>query len=157
MIAAAVEDAARFRISNPTVLVVIAGAVAAALITGPAWDLWQNAAVFVVVLALGTLAFSARWLGGGDVKLFAAAALWFDFRSALTFVVLVLLSGGVVAIGYVLSRPLRPRPAAGKMARRIPYGIAIAVGVVAMILISPATFGRHERPLPADKYIPYRG
>jgi prepilin peptidase CpaA len=157
MIAAAAEDAARLRISNLTVLVVLLGAIAAALIAGPSWGLWQNLAVFVIILALGTAAFSARWLGGGDVKLFAAAALWFDFSSALTFVVLVLLSGGVVAAGYVLARPFRPVPAGGKWARRIPYGIAIAVGAIAMILLSPGTFGRHERPSPASKYIPLGG
>ena len=156
MVAAAVQDATRFRISNVTVLVVLAGAIAAALIHGPTWALWQNLAVFVVLLALGTAAFSARWLGGGDVKLFAATALWFDFSSALTFVVLVLLSGGVVAVCYVLTRPFRPAPPGGKMARRIPYGIAIAVGALAMILLNPGTFGRHERKLPDNKYIPYR-
>jgi prepilin peptidase CpaA len=157
MLAAAAEDAARLRISNLTVLIVLLGAIAAALIAGPSWGLWQNFVVFAAMLALGTLAFSFRWLGGGDVKLFAAAALWFDFSSALTFVVLVLLSGGFVAIGYLLSRPLRPVPAGGKMARRIPYGIAIAVGAIAMILLSPGTFGRHERPSPASKYIPLGG
>ena len=157
MLAAAVEDAARLRISNLTVVVVLLGAIAAALIKGPSWDLWQNVAVFFIVLALGTAAFSARWLGGGDVKLFAAAALWFDFSSALTFVVLVLLSGGAVAIGYLLSRPFRPVPPGGKMARRIPYGIAIAVGALAMISLNPGTFGRHQRPAPASKYIPLGG
>jgi prepilin peptidase CpaA len=154
MIAAAVEDAARLRISNLTVVVVLLGAVADAMIKGPSWEMWQNLVVFVALLALGTLAFSARWLGGGDVKLFAAAGLWFDLSSALTFVVLVLLSGGLVAICYVLSRPFRPVPPGGKMARRIPYGIAIAVGALAMILLSPATFGGHQRPSPASKYVP---
>ena len=156
MVAAAIQDAARFRISNITVLVVLAGAVAAALIKGPTWALWQNLAVFVIVLGLGTAAFSARWLGGGDVKLFAAAGLWFNFSSALTFVVLVLLSGGIVAVCYVLTRPFRPAPPGGKMARRIPYGIAIAVGALVMIVLNPGTLGRHERQLPPNKYIPYR-
>jgi len=157
MIAAAIQDAARFRISNLTVLAVLLGAIVAALIKGPTWELWQNLAVFAVVFALGTVAFSANWLGGGDVKLFAAAALWFNLSSALTFIVLVLLSGGVVAIGYLLARPFRREPAGGRMARRIPYGIAIAVGALAMILLNPGTFGRNERPSPASTYIPLGG
>jgi prepilin peptidase CpaA len=157
MIAAAVEDAARLRISNLTVVVVLLGAIAAALIAGPSWDLWQNVAVFVIVLTLGTVAFSAGWLGGGDVKLFAAAALWFDFRSALSFLAIALLSGGVVALAYVLSHPFRRVPVGGRMARRIPYGIAIAVGALAMILMNPGTFGRQDHPSPATRYIPLGG
>jgi prepilin peptidase CpaA len=157
MVAAAVQDAARLRISNLTVVVVLLGAIAAALIRGPTWSLWENLVVFAAMLALGTLAFSRGWLGGGDVKLFAAAALWFDLSSALTFVVLVLLSGGFVAVGYLLTRPFRPVPPGGKMARRIPYGIAIAVGALAMILLTPGTFGRHQPPSPASKYIPLGG
>jgi prepilin peptidase CpaA len=157
MLAAAVEDAARLRISNLTVLVVLLAAIAASLINGPSWELWQNLAVFVIVLALGTAAFSAGWLGGGDVKLFAAAALWFDLRSALSFVAIVLISGGVVAVAYLLIHAFRRLPVAGKKARRVPYGIAIAVGALTMILLAPGTFGRQERPSPASKYVPLGG
>jgi prepilin peptidase CpaA len=157
MLAAAIEDGWRFRISNLTVLVVIAAAVAAALIAGPSWRLWQNFAVFAAMLVLGTLAFSGGWLGGGDVKLFAAAGLWFDLNSALPFVVMVLLSGGLLAIGYLVSRLFRRAPERGKKERRVPYGIAIALGAAAMILLSPGTLGRGGKPSPSSKYMPYRG
>jgi hypothetical protein len=43
------------------------------------------------------------------------------------------------------------------MARRIPYGIAIAVGALAMILMNPGTFGRQDHPSPATRYIPLGG
>jgi prepilin peptidase CpaA len=157
MAAAAVEDAARLRISNLTVLVVLVAAIAAMLIAGPSWALWQNLLVFAVMLGLGTVAFSGGWLGGGDVKLFAAAALWFDLRSAPAFVVIVLVSGGVVAVAYLLSRPFRRVPPAAKKDRRVPYGIAIAVGALAMILLSPAALGGNQRPSPAGKYVPLGG
>lgn len=135
MAAAAIQDALRFRISNLTSLVVLAGAIAAAAIAGPSWSLWQNATVLAVILALGTVAFSAGWLGGGDVKLLAAAGLWFDLRSALWFLAVVFISGGVVAICYLLTRPFRRSAAAGKMGKRVPYGVAIAIGAAAMILL----------------------
>ena len=139
--AAAIEDASRYRISNITSLVVIAGAICAAVIEGPSWSLWQNGAVFLGILILGTLAFTAGWLGGGDVKLFAATALWLDLRSALWFVVFVLLAGGVVAIAYLLSRPLR-RGRDGKIrGTRVPYGLAIAFGALAVILIDRGALG----------------
>lgn len=156
MVAAAVEDAARLRISNITCLAVLATAIAAAFIEGPSPDLWQNVVVLVVMLALGTAAFSAGWLGGGDVKLLAAAGLWFDLRSGLWFVVATFLSGGLVAIAYLASRPLRPRAPSMKNSR-IPYGIAIAVGALAMILLDHGSL-RHGGGLPSKfTAVPNRG
>ena len=146
MVAAAIEDAVRLRISNITSLLVFVGAVAAAFVAGPSWSLWQNAAVFVAILTLGTIAFSAGWLGGGDVKLFAAAGTWFDLRSALWFLALVFLSGGLVAVGYSISRRFRLRPHAGLAHSRVPYGIAIAVGALIMILADGRAFRQHQQP-----------
>ena len=143
MVAAAIEDAARFRISNLTSLVILAGAIAAAVIVGPSWRLWQNVVVFAAILGLGTWAFSAGWLGGGDVKLFAAVGLWFDLHDAVSFVALVLLAGGLIAIAYVMARPLRRERK--KKDRRVPYGIAIALGALAMVLISRGPPSAHER------------
>lgn len=147
MLAAAVEDGTRLQISNLTSAIVLAGAVTAAGLAGPSWSLWQNVVVFVVVLGLGTVAFSARWLGGGDVKLFAAAGLWFDLRSALWFVAAVFLSGGVVAICYLLSRPLRRTPVSDRLSRRVPYGIAIAVGALAMVVMDNPSFHKQQAPV----------
>lgn len=146
MLAAAIEDAMRYRISNVTSLAVIAGAIAAAVVVGPSWALWKNGAVFAVLLVLGTAAFSARLLGGGDVKLFAATGLWFDPISALMFVSLVLLSGGVVALAYLATRQWRLR-GKDKKSSRVPYGIAIALGALAMVLIDSRAVGHHPRPL----------
>ena len=142
MVAAAIEDAARLRISNITSLIVIASAILAALLTGLSWALWQNLVVFLIILTLGTAAFSAGWLGGGDVKLFAAVGLWFDFRSALAFTTLVFLAGGVVALGYLLIGPLR---SGTRKTRQVPYGIAIAVGALAVIFLAQQTQSARER------------
>ena len=147
MLAAAVEDAARLRISNITSLAVLAGAIVAMVVEGPSLDLWQNAVVFAAILLLGTAAFSAGWLGGGDVKFFAAAGLWFDLKSAVWFVALTFLAGGAVAIAYMVTRPFR-RNARNARNTRIPYGIAIALGAILMLLLERGTFARHERPLP---------
>ena len=82
LVAAAIEDALRLRISNVTILFVFAGAIAASVLEGPSWMLWQNILAFAAILTIGTFAFSAGLLGGGDVKLFAATALWFDLKSS---------------------------------------------------------------------------
>ncbi len=157
MIAAAVEDALRFRISNLTSLVVLAGAIVAAVIEGPSVVLWQNGVVFLVLLLLGTAAFAGGWLGGGDVKLFAAVGLWFDLRAAVWLVALVFLAGGLVAIVYLASRPFR-RNASGKIrSGRVPYGVAIALGALVMVLAGRGAFTHHQQPLPQFRINPPRG
>ena len=78
LLAAAAEDSVRLRISNVAVLLVIVTALIAAFLVGPKLALWQNVAVFAALLAVGTAMFAAGKLGGGDVKLLAAAGLWFN-------------------------------------------------------------------------------
>jgi prepilin peptidase CpaA len=153
MVAAAIEDGARLRISNVTSLLVVIGAIVAAVIAGPQWSLWQNILVFVVLLTLGTFSFSAGWLGGGDVKLFAATGLWFDLRSAVGFLALVFLAGGLVAILYIARRAFRE--AGKKKGPGVPYGIAIAVGACAMVLLNASAFQHRERPLPPIRIAPH--
>src|SRR4029079_18352770 len=104
LLAAAIEAMVRMRISNITVLAVLAAAIAAMAFEGFHGPLWQNAVVFGAVLAIGTLMFARNLLGGGDVKLFAATALWVNFSAALALLVMIFLAGGVVALLYILVR-----------------------------------------------------
>ena len=60
------------------------------------------------------------------------------------FVALVFMAGGLVAICYLVARPFR-RKETNKKDRRIPYGVAIAVGALAMILISRQAPSARER------------
>ena len=146
LVAGAVEDAVRLRISNLTSLAVLASGICAAVIQGPTISLWQNVAVFAAILALGTAAFAAGMLGGGDVKLLAASAIWVDLRYAVWLIALIFLAGGALAILYLVSRPFRGQPN-----KRIPYGIAIAIGALAVIGASHGLLSHGERPLPALK------
>ena len=148
LIAAAVEDAARLKISNITILVVLGSAVAAILIQGPTLSMWQNAAVFCLLLGLGTAAFTSGLLGGGDVKLLAATALWVDFRTCVWLIALVFFSGGLLALLYLASRLFCSRKS-----NRIPYGIAIALGAFAVISVSRGLLQPHPRPLPPIKIV----
>ena len=83
LIAAAVQDALEARMSNLLVLLLIAGAAVAAIVVGPQVELWENLAVFAALLAVGTALFARGILGGGDVKVLAAASLWFSIAGAL--------------------------------------------------------------------------
>ena len=141
LIAAGAEDAARLRISNITVLLVIVAALVAAVIVGPQLSLWQNLTVFAVLLAIGTPLFAAGKLGGGDVKLFAAAGLWFNLGGGLRMVLAVVLAGGLLALLILALRlpnwgeEIRRRVVLLRPGGGIPYGVAIAAGaLIAMAL-----------------------
>lgn len=145
--AAAAEDAARLRISNITVLLIIVAAVAAALIIGPGLALWQNLAVFAGLLVIGTPLFATGKFGGGDVKLFAAAGLWFNLWGALYMLAAVMITGGVLALailGFRLfgwSEEARRRVRVLSPASGIPYGVAIAIGTLIVVTLQRSWSG----------------
>jgi len=134
LVLAAGEDAWRLRISNVTIVGLLAGAAVAAIIAGPSFALWQNFALFAGLLALGTMAFAAGKLGGGDVKLVAVSGAWFDLDGGLLMVICTLLAGGLLALLILLLRlfswpeKIRERVAVLRPGSGIPYGMAIAAG-----------------------------
>ncbi len=109
-------------------------------------------AVLVGVLILGSFAFSMHWLGGGDVKLAAAAGAAFGYPDVLSFLLYTSLAGGVLAVAYMAFRGrlgelfgntaglLRPLAYRGTVAvaparsTALPYACAIAVGACAVAL-----------------------
>lgn len=85
---------------------------------GVAWQLGIAVATFAVLAVL----FALRAMGGGDVKLLTALALWIEPVWFLRLLVIMALIGGVltVALGaWHVARRQRDRLA-------IPYGVAIA-------------------------------
>ena len=136
--AAAVQDGIQLRISDWLSGAVAVGAFAALMLAGPTAGLWQNFALFVAVLAVGTFLFGRGLMGGGDVKLLAASALWFDLSAGWKLLVAIALAGGVEALLVIILRRL-PWPASQRQRvlllrprEGIPYGIAIALGVALM-------------------------
>jgi prepilin peptidase CpaA len=81
-------------------------------------------AVALVVFAIFALMFALRMMGGGDVKMIAALALWLPFTSLMTMLTVMALSGGIITL-FLLARH-RWRPNENKP--QVPYGIAIAIG-----------------------------
>lgn len=127
--AAAIQDAAMMRIANLLSLAVLLLGLAAMALHGFAWPMWQNGALFVGLMLLGTAAFATGNLGGGDVKLLAALGLWFDFRDAVLLVIAVTIAGGLLALVMIIGRRLIARIRKRRAKRgMIPYGIAIAAG-----------------------------
>ena len=134
LLVAAAEDCWRMRISNLTVVAILGGAAAAAIVAGPTLVLWQNLAIFVALLAIGTVLFASGRLGGGDVKLLAASGAWFNLSGGMLMLLWTVLAGGVLALLILLLRTIgwsdraRNRIAILKRGAGIPYGVAIAAG-----------------------------
>lgn len=95
-------------------------AVADSLLTGQAPG-WREAAL---VFAAGFALFSARLMGGGDVKALTAGALLLPGRLG-EFCFAVAVSGGLLSLFCLCRRRLR-----GRRVVTVPYGAAIAAGIV---------------------------
>src|SRR2546423_1629103 len=131
LVVAAVIDIRTFTISNRLNAAVAAGAplywMSIALNPWPGVAI-QLAAGAIVLVVLGG-AFYAGMMGGGDVKLASALALWFSPAGTVKFLVLMSIAGGGLTVGILaVHRALRRegRP-------EIPYGVAIAFGALAIL------------------------
>ncbi len=97
------------------------------------------AVVISVFVALGFAFFAFGWIGGGDAKLFAAAALWFGWERLLDYGLAAGLIGGGLTVAILLARRV-PLPLI--LVRQawilrlhdpktgIPYGIALAAAAI---------------------------
>ncbi|KKW92908.1 MULTISPECIES: A24 family peptidase [Sphingobium] len=145
LIAAAVEDMARLRISNVFPLLVVALYGGWVAVTGWENDIWHNATLFLGMFALGCGMFAMRLMGGGDIKLMAACALWFDWSGAVPWIVYMTVGGGVLALLIIVGRRLVPQGVRGNSSLAIfsakgpiPYGVAIALGtIMALYMAGP--------------------
>ena len=123
-------------IPNRVSLALIAGFAVVAAMAGAPWMLVANhVAAGLLFLGIGIFMFSMGWLGGGDAKLLAAAALWLGFDSLFPYITLVTILGGALAIGLLAFRNITPpvwlmgQEWALRLHDRrggIPYGIALA-------------------------------
>lgn len=139
--AAAVQDAVELKISNALTVPVFALALVAMLSAGLSPDLWENFAVFAAVLLGGTFLFARHMLGGGDVKLLAAVAVWADGGTALRLLVMIAMAGGILALATLFLRTVVSDRIAARVKTLqpragIPYGIAIAAGTLLAVAIS---------------------
>jgi len=148
VIVAAVKDVTSFTIPNWIPLALAAAFPAAALTAGvPLPDLALHGAVGVAALVLAMILFALRWVGGGDAKLLAAAALWLGWPQALVFLMVTAIAGGALALALLgLRSPmLRPITTLGPAwftrlaspGENVPYGVAIAMGALFVYPQSP--------------------
>ena len=106
---------------------------AIALLAIPFWwlsglPLWPEVvaqiAIAAGVFAVFAIAFRIGAMGGGDVKMVAALALWLPPLAVLKLLVIMSLAGGVLTVAMLVRHRLAK--AGGRL--EIPYGVAIAFG-----------------------------
>lgn len=104
---------------------------AIALLAIPFWwanglGFWPDIAIQIgvaaLVFALFVGAFALGAMGGGDVKMIGAVALWLPPLAVLKLLVIMSIAGGVLTVAMLI--PHRLAKTAGQP--EIPYGIAIA-------------------------------
>ena len=154
-IAAALKDATSYTIPNWIPLALAAAFAPAAFAMGlPLGLVGLHLGVGAAALVLGMAMFALNWIGGGDAKLFAAAALWLGWPAAATYAAMTGLAGGALALTLLTLRSgyLRPYVVTGpawfarlaEPGENVPYGVAIAVGALVALpgssLLAPFGF-----------------
>jgi prepilin peptidase CpaA len=137
---AAASDLFTMTISNRISMALAAGFLLLALPSGMGfYDILLHVGAGAAVLTVAFACFAMGWIGGGDAKVAASAALWFGFGHLLTYLVYASLFGGALTLLLLQFRqwPL-PYALAGQTwllrlhakESGIPYGIALAIGAL---------------------------
>jgi prepilin peptidase CpaA len=77
------------------------------------------------VFALFLIPFHFGWMGGGDVKMIGALALWFPLQGLIWMLIMMSLLGGALTMLIVIERARRRNPEI-----EVPYGVAIAIATL---------------------------
>ena len=90
--------------------------------------LWPDVAIRIgvalLLFALFAGLFMLKMMGGGDVKMITALALWLPLPALIVMLTVMALAGGIITVLLLVRQRWRPnaeRP-------EVPYGVAIAIG-----------------------------
>jgi prepilin peptidase CpaA len=132
LLAAGIEDARRREIANWKNAAIALAAPAWWWANGLGWgDVALQLGVGAAVFALFAGIFAAGWMGGGDVKMIGALALWLPPGGVLSMLMLMAIAGGAITIVMVADSRWRRREGAVE----VPYGVAIAAA--ALLTLAP--------------------
>jgi prepilin peptidase CpaA len=149
--AAAVFDLTSYTIPNivPAAMILLFAVLLLSIAASGHAMSWTDAGLHflagVICLLVGMGMFAAGWVGGGDAKLFAVAALWLGWDALYDYAVMAALLGGVLTIGLLVMRrvPLPSLLAEQHWLVRladskagVPYGVALAM---AALIVLPDT------------------
>lgn len=141
MIAAGISDLISYRIPNILSLILVIMFFPFAIVAGiPLYEIGIHVGLACIVLTVGFLLFNAGLLGAGDAKLLAASSLWIAGWDLFTYLIIISIAGGVLALGILIWRRM-PMPEAilnfrwirqiytpVTKGRDVPYAVAMMVG-----------------------------
>lgn len=140
---AAAFDTWKFVIPNLIAVALVALFVATAFYLPFEVDWLSHLGAGVAVFAAGAVLYAMNKLGGGDVKLLAAVAVWTGFEHLTDLLLYVAVGGGALAIGLIVLRRLilgvRVAGAGGATStlprvllngEAVPYALAIAPSAI---------------------------
>lgn len=140
LLAAAWQDLRTMHIADGLSLAIVAafGIWAAAGLYSGTYSLSKlgaSVACAAALFGLGAMAFAAGAVGGGDVKLLAAAGLFPGVAQLADFLLITATVGGIIGIAVLAGAPIGPASARGgavtvrdRLRSGLPYGPAIAAG-----------------------------
>ena len=147
VICAGISDLATMKIPNWLALAILLGYVILAPLAGFSLSqigLGLASAFIVFCLAFGV--FAKGWMGGGDVKLMAVAALWLGLPLLCAFLLWTSLIGALLTMALLAYRslPLSRAVLGSGLASNlhanetgVPYGVAIASASLIVFTASP--------------------
>lgn len=147
---ACVSDVHRRRIPNVVVAVLAVAGLGYSILTAAsaARGILFSLGGLVLGLTLWIPFYAVKWLGAGDVKLFAAAGSWLGPTRAIEGAFVAAFAGGILAVVWMLRaygaagtaataslamaspRTVVNHPVDVKSRRAIPYGVALAIGAM---------------------------
>lgn len=139
-----VRDITSYTIPNGVVLAIAGLFLPAWLLHFDQANILSHLLAGLVVLIPGWVMFHFRMFGGGDVKAWAALALWYGLENLSVMVLAIAIFGGMLGIVLLVARRWlvsRPAPSDGRQSwlrnvrmlqngAPVPYGIAIALGTL---------------------------
>jgi len=138
IVAAAASDWRTMMVPNRYSLALVALFPSYVIASGGGVD-WIGSIIYgAVAFAVGFLLFAARICGGGDVKLFAAVALWAGPALFLPMLFYTTVSGGLIAAGLWIHHKTNRAAVPASLAfassetafskQPMPYAVAIGAG-----------------------------
>ena len=109
--------------------------------TGGIEAIGWHAAHSAIALIGGMALFAAGLFGGGDAKFYTGMAAFFPLSMGLELLSFVAIAGGLLALGWILARKIAPKNVANAKGNytKLPYGVAIAVGGIALAWMTQIT------------------
>jgi prepilin peptidase CpaA len=130
LIVAATGDLRARRIPNKLNLAIAAAAVPFWWLSGYGFlDVTAQLGLAACVALLFAFLFYLGWMGGGDVKLLGALALWLPLAAMAKLLVIMAIAGGIISFAMLVRHRVRK----GEGQPQVPYGVAIAFGGIWLI------------------------